>query len=126
MGNRGIYVETVIAADLERVWAATQDPTQHVRWDVRFSGDGEQHAPNPPREPHHESLPHGLAPRRQRGRDRGTMDGMDVGAVAAALVERADSVGRAVVRTEASTPVDELRAAVRKIARAGASRSAPG
>lgn len=37
MGNRGIYVETVIAADLERVWAATQDPTQHVRWDVRFS-----------------------------------------------------------------------------------------
>ncbi|KTR04769.1 SRPBCC family protein [Curtobacterium luteum] len=37
MRNRGIYVETVIAADIERVWAATQDPTQHVRWDVRFS-----------------------------------------------------------------------------------------
>ncbi len=37
MGSRGIYVETVIAADLERVWAATQDPEQHVRWDVRFS-----------------------------------------------------------------------------------------
>lgn len=37
MGNRGIYVETVIAADLERVWTATQDPGQHVRWDVRFS-----------------------------------------------------------------------------------------
>lgn len=37
VGNRGIYVETVIAADVEEVWAATQDPTQHVRWDVRFS-----------------------------------------------------------------------------------------
>ncbi|PZF56130.1 SRPBCC family protein [Curtobacterium sp. MCSS17_008] len=37
MVTRGIYVETVIDADLERVWAATQDPEQHVRWDVRFS-----------------------------------------------------------------------------------------
>lgn len=37
MGTRGIYVETVIDADLDRVWAATQDPEQHVRWDVRFS-----------------------------------------------------------------------------------------
>jgi hypothetical protein len=37
VGNRGIYVETIIDADIERVWAATQDPSQHVRWDVRFS-----------------------------------------------------------------------------------------
>lgn len=49
MGNRGISVETVIAADLERVWAATEDPTPHVRWDVRFSEilperDADEHA----------------------------------------------------------------------------------
>ncbi|MFJ2354740.1 SRPBCC family protein [Frigoribacterium sp. NPDC087798] len=37
MGKRQIYVETVIDADLDRVWAATQDSAQHVRWDVRFS-----------------------------------------------------------------------------------------
>jgi hypothetical protein len=37
MGARAIYVETFIDADLETVWAATQDPVSHVRWDVRFS-----------------------------------------------------------------------------------------
>ena len=37
MGRSGIYVETVIAADLEAVWAATQTPDEHVRWDVRFT-----------------------------------------------------------------------------------------
>jgi hypothetical protein len=37
VGKRQIYVETVIDADVDRVWAATQDPAQHVRWDVRFS-----------------------------------------------------------------------------------------
>ncbi|MCT9821019.1 SRPBCC family protein [Microbacterium sp. W1N] len=37
MARRGIYVETVVRADLDRVWEATQDPVQHVRWDVRFS-----------------------------------------------------------------------------------------
>lgn len=31
-----VYVETVIAAPLDRVWAATQDHRQHPRWDVRF------------------------------------------------------------------------------------------
>lgn len=35
--RRGIYVETFIRADVERVWQATQDPRQHVRWDIRFS-----------------------------------------------------------------------------------------
>ena len=29
-------METVIAADLEAVWTATQNPAEHVRWDVRF------------------------------------------------------------------------------------------
>lgn len=37
MRGRGIYVETSICADLDAVWDATQDPVQHVRWDVRFS-----------------------------------------------------------------------------------------
>ena len=37
MGRSGIYVETVIAADLEAVWVATQNPEQHVRWDVGFT-----------------------------------------------------------------------------------------
>lgn len=37
MGRAGIYVETLIAGDLERVWVATQDPAAHVRWDVRFT-----------------------------------------------------------------------------------------
>uniref|UniRef100_UPI003447A0FF SRPBCC family protein n=1 Tax=uncultured Aeromicrobium sp. TaxID=337820 RepID=UPI003447A0FF len=34
--NRGIYVETLVNAPLERVWALTQDPAQHARWDLRF------------------------------------------------------------------------------------------
>ncbi|PZE58372.1 SRPBCC family protein [Curtobacterium sp. MCPF17_001] len=37
MASRSIYVETLIDADVDAVWAATQDPRQHVRWDVRFS-----------------------------------------------------------------------------------------
>lgn len=37
MPSRSIYVESVIRTDIEAVWAATQDPRQHVRWDVRFS-----------------------------------------------------------------------------------------
>jgi uncharacterized protein YndB with AHSA1/START domain len=34
---RGIYVEARVAAPVERVWALTQDPDEHVRWDVRFT-----------------------------------------------------------------------------------------
>ncbi|MEU5944560.1 SRPBCC family protein [Micromonospora sp. NPDC047465] len=34
---RAVYVEALIAAPVERVWSATQDPTVHRRWDVRFS-----------------------------------------------------------------------------------------
>lgn len=37
MRSRTIYVETSIRADLDAVWEATQNPVQHVRWDVRFS-----------------------------------------------------------------------------------------
>jgi hypothetical protein len=34
---RGIYVETRVHADLDELWRLTQDPAQHVRWDLRFS-----------------------------------------------------------------------------------------
>ena len=34
---RGIYVEILVRSDLETVWLLTQDPTQHARWDLRFS-----------------------------------------------------------------------------------------
>jgi hypothetical protein len=37
MAGGGIYVEVRIAAPLDMVWQLTQDPVQHVRWDVRFS-----------------------------------------------------------------------------------------
>ena len=37
MKRRGIYVEIVIRADLNAVWKYTQDPVEHVRWDIRFS-----------------------------------------------------------------------------------------
>jgi hypothetical protein len=33
----GIYVEILIKAPLERVWALTQMPEVHQRWDLRFS-----------------------------------------------------------------------------------------
>ncbi|MFI1995246.1 hypothetical protein [Actinoplanes sp. NPDC020271] len=39
-----VYVETIIDAPMDRLWAATQDPRRHARWDVRFGridpGDG--------------------------------------------------------------------------------------
>ena len=31
-----IYVESRIQVPMERLWAATQDPAQHQRWDLRF------------------------------------------------------------------------------------------
>lgn len=33
----GIYVETVIRANLDRVWELTQNTELHPRWDLRFS-----------------------------------------------------------------------------------------
>jgi hypothetical protein len=41
----GIYVETFIRGPLEEVWTRTQDPGQHQRWDLRFSGI--QYLPRP-------------------------------------------------------------------------------
>jgi hypothetical protein len=37
MPAKPIYVETLIRADLERVWELTQDTDSHPRWDLRFS-----------------------------------------------------------------------------------------
>lgn len=37
MTRRGIYVETFVRGDLDVLWRRTQDPAEHVRWDVRFS-----------------------------------------------------------------------------------------
>lgn len=37
MARRGIYVETTVRVPLDVLWGLTQDPEQHVRWDVRFS-----------------------------------------------------------------------------------------
>jgi hypothetical protein len=37
MAQKPIYVEIEIAAPMDRVWALTQDPAEHSRWDLRFS-----------------------------------------------------------------------------------------
>jgi hypothetical protein len=34
----GIFVETVVRASMDSLWAHTQDPEVHQRWDLRFSG----------------------------------------------------------------------------------------
>jgi uncharacterized protein YndB with AHSA1/START domain len=36
--SKPIYVEILIRAPMEALWAATQDPAQHQRWDLRFTG----------------------------------------------------------------------------------------
>ncbi|GGP62428.1 MULTISPECIES: hypothetical protein [Streptomyces] len=33
----GLYIEALIRTDAERLWARTQDPAQHQRWDLRFT-----------------------------------------------------------------------------------------
>lgn len=33
----GIYVETLIHADLAEVWQHTREPVRHARWDLRFT-----------------------------------------------------------------------------------------
>jgi hypothetical protein len=36
--SRGaLYVETLIHADMDRIWELTQRPESHARWDLRFS-----------------------------------------------------------------------------------------
>lgn len=37
MGDKAIYVEIEINANIERVWELTQNTDQHPRWDLRFS-----------------------------------------------------------------------------------------
>jgi hypothetical protein len=37
MGNKPIYVELPIEADIDEVWKMTQTPTLHEQWDMRFS-----------------------------------------------------------------------------------------
>lgn len=37
MADRRIYVETQLRGDLDTLWQRTQDPTEHARWDLRFS-----------------------------------------------------------------------------------------
>lgn len=37
MGDKAIYVDIEVRADVDRVWQLTQDPAQHPRWDLRFS-----------------------------------------------------------------------------------------
>lgn len=34
--RHGIHVAVVTRSDVDRLWALTQDPAQHSRWDVRF------------------------------------------------------------------------------------------
>ncbi|MRG60818.1 SRPBCC family protein [Agromyces sp. CFH 90414] len=36
-GRGGVYVEAYVRCDLETLWRLTQDPGEHVRWDLRFS-----------------------------------------------------------------------------------------
>ncbi|GAA4825293.1 DoxX-like family protein [Algivirga pacifica] len=37
MKNKPLYVETTITCNLDELWAATQDPSRHQEWDLRFS-----------------------------------------------------------------------------------------
>ncbi|MGE7979708.1 DoxX-like family protein [Psychrobacillus sp. NPDC093200] len=37
MKNKPIYVETTIYTDMDRLWEASQDPSLHEQWDLRFS-----------------------------------------------------------------------------------------
>ncbi|MGW0826737.1 hypothetical protein [Streptomyces sp. NPDC002845] len=36
-GPNGLYVEAHIRADLDDLWARTQEPARHQRWDLRFT-----------------------------------------------------------------------------------------
>lgn len=37
MKRKPLYIETLIAGDMEALWARTQEPVQHALWDLRFS-----------------------------------------------------------------------------------------
>src|SRR5215471_20192373 len=38
MATPSIYVESRMKASVDEIWQLTQQPSQHVRWDLRFSG----------------------------------------------------------------------------------------
>ena len=38
MATPSIYVERRMKASVDEIWQLTQQPSQHVRWDLRFSG----------------------------------------------------------------------------------------
>ncbi|WP_455354176.1 hypothetical protein [Streptomyces sp. SYSU K217416] len=46
-----LYIETQIRADLDLIWERTQDPSQHQRWDLRFTEIG--YLPRAEGEPQH-------------------------------------------------------------------------
>src|SRR5207249_10141906 len=37
MTHSGLYIEARIRTDLDELWSRTQDPSQHRRWDLRFT-----------------------------------------------------------------------------------------
>ncbi|MFJ3302830.1 hypothetical protein ACIPSA_06895 [Streptomyces sp. NPDC086549] len=37
MTSKALYIEAHIRADLDELWARTQDPARHQRWDLRFT-----------------------------------------------------------------------------------------
>ncbi|MBC2905069.1 hypothetical protein [Streptomyces cupreus] len=51
MGHTGLYIEARIRADLDDLWSRTQEPSQHQRWDLRFTEIA--HLPRAEGEPQH-------------------------------------------------------------------------
>jgi len=51
MGHSGLYIEAQIRADLDELWSRTQEPSQHRRWDLRFTEI--DHLPRAEGEPQH-------------------------------------------------------------------------
>ncbi|WP_392674874.1 hypothetical protein [Streptomyces sp. LN785] len=47
----GLYIETLIRADPDELWDRTQQPEQHRRWDLRFTGI--DYLPRTPGKPQH-------------------------------------------------------------------------
>ncbi|MFJ5263863.1 hypothetical protein ACIQAC_25715 [Streptomyces sp. NPDC088387] len=47
----GLYIEARIRADLDELWSASQEPSRHQRWDLRFTEI--EHLPRAEGEPQH-------------------------------------------------------------------------
>ncbi|MQA05081.1 MAG: hypothetical protein GEV07_20940 [Streptosporangiales bacterium] len=89
-----LYVETLIRADLDLIWHRTQDPSQHERWDLRFTEIS--YLPRP--------APH--APQRFRYATR-LLPGLVVGGTGIAAGERfrADGTRTSVLRFRSPHPL---------------------